>query len=82
MGEKKELKALQKLNSERIMKEISTHISQGIPYIDAVVEYAEKNGLEIEVVGEIIRKSPLLKANIYREAEELNMVEKLVRLPV
>ena len=51
-------------------------------YIDAVVEYAEKNGLEIEVVGQIIRKSPLLKANIYKEAEELNMVEKLVRLPV
>jgi len=82
MGEKRELKALQKLNSERIMNDIASYITQGVPYIDAVVEYAEKNGLEIEVVGEIIRKSPLLKANIYKEAEELNMVEKLVRLPV
>jgi len=82
MGEKRELKALQKLNSERIMNDIARYITQGVPYIDAVVEYAEKNGLEIEVVGEIIRKSPLLKANIYKEAEELNMVEKLVRLPV
>ena len=82
MGEKKELKALQKLNSERIMNEIAGYIADGVPYIDAVVEYAEKNGLEIEVVGQIIRKSPLLKANIYKEAEELNMVEKLVRLPV
>lgn len=80
--DKKELKALQKLNSERIMSEIAGYISDGVPYIDAVVEYAEKNGLEIEVVGQIIRKSPLLKANIYKEAEELNMVEKLVRLPV
>jgi len=80
--DKKELKALQKLNSERIMSEIASYISDGVPYIDAVVEYAEKNGLEIEVVGQIIRKSPLLKANIYKEAEELNMVEKLVRLPV
>jgi predicted aldo/keto reductase-like oxidoreductase len=80
--DKKELKALQKLNSERIMSEIAGYISEGVPYIDAVVEYAEKNGLEIEVVGQIIRKSPLLKANIYKEAEELNMVEKLVRLPV
>jgi len=82
MGERKELKALQKLNSERIMNEIAGYIADGVPYIDAVVEYAEKNGLEIEVVGQIIRKSPLLKANIYKEAEELNMVEKLVRLPV
>jgi predicted aldo/keto reductase-like oxidoreductase len=82
MGEKKELKALNRLNSERIMIEIARHIDAGVPYIDAVVEYATKNELEIEVVGEIIKKSPLLKAKIYREAEELNMIEKLVRLPV
>ena len=82
MGDRKELKALQKLNSERIMSEIAGYIADGVPYIDAVVEYATKNELEIEVVGEIIKKSPLLKANIYREAEELNMIEKLVRLPV
>jgi predicted aldo/keto reductase-like oxidoreductase len=82
MGEKKELKALNRLNSERIMIEIARHIEAGVPYIDAVVEYATKNELEIEVVGEIIKKSPLLKAKIYREAEELNMIEKLVRLPV
>ncbi|MDA8866198.1 late promoter transcription accessory protein [Porticoccaceae bacterium] len=83
MGDKKsDLKVLNRLNSERIMLEIKRHIDAGVPYIDAVVEYAEKNSLEIEVVGEIVRKSPLLKAKIYREAEELNMVEKLVRLPV
>ena len=82
MGEKKELKALNRLNSERIMIEIARHIDASVPYIDAVVEYATKNELEIEVVGEIIKKSPLLKAKIYREAEELNMIEKLVRLPV
>ena len=76
------LKVINRLNSERITLEIARHIEAGVPYIDAVVEYAEKNSLEIEVVGEIIRKSPLLKANIYKEAEELNMVEKLVRLPV
>ena len=83
MGDKQgDLKVLNRLNSERIRLDIKRHIDAGVPYIDAVVEYAEKNGLEIEVVGEIIRKSPLLKANIYKEAEELNMVEKLVRLPV
>lgn len=82
MGSKKELAILNQLNSENIMTEISKHLSEGVPYIDAVVDYALRNELEIEVVGEIIRKSPLLKANIYREAEELNMVEKLVRLPV
>jgi predicted aldo/keto reductase-like oxidoreductase len=70
------------LNSEKIMLEISDMITQGVPYIDAVCEYCEKNSLEIEVIGEIIRRSPILKAKIYDEAEELNLVEKQVRLPI
>ena len=61
------------------MKEIAENISKGVPYIDAVIYYAEKYGLEVEVVGEIIRRSPVLKAKIYKEAEELNMVEKLIQ---
>ena len=53
---------MKELNSERIMREIQEYIKAGIPYIDAVIEYAEKNEVEIEVVGEIIRRSPVLKA--------------------
>lgn len=75
-------KALGRLSTQRIVEEIADQIKLGVPYIDAVVDYALKNELEIEVVGEIIRKSPLLKAKIYKEAEDLNMVEKLARLPV
>jgi hypothetical protein len=70
------------LNSEKIMHEIAYMIESGVPYIDAIVEYSEKNNLEIEVLGEIIRRSPVLKAKIYEEAENLNLVEKTVRLPV
>lgn len=70
------------LTSESIMREIDSNILRGVPYIDAVIAYAESYGLEVESVGEIIRKSPVLKAKIYREAEDLNMVEKLTRLPV
>lgn len=76
------VEALGRLNTERIVNDISDKIKAGVPYIDAVIDYAERNGLEIEVVGDIIRKSPMLKAKIYREAEELNMVERVARLPV
>lgn len=70
------------LNSERIMRDIAYMIDAGVPYIDAIVEYSEQNNLEIEVLGEIIRRSPILKAKIYEEAEDLNLVEKTVRLPI
>lgn len=73
---------MNELNSERIMRDIQSYIDGGASYIDAIVEYANREGLEIELLGEIIRKSPILKSKIYDEAEELKMVEKTTRLPV
>jgi len=64
------------------MKDIQRYIDGGASYMDAIVEYANREGLEIELLGEIIRKSPILKSKIYDEAEQLKMVEKTTRLPV
>lgn len=73
---------MNEINSEYIMNEIQSLIEDGASYIDAIVEFAEKNEIEIEVVGEIIRRSPILKAKVHVEAEELNMLEPVARLPV
>ena len=70
------------LNSEAIMNEIQSYINGGATYIDAIVDYAEKNGIEIEVVGEIVRRSPVLKAQVQSEAEGLRMIEPVARLPI
>lgn len=69
------------LNTNIIISKISKYTDDGVPFIDAIVAYAEEEGLEIEVLGEFIRKSPVLKSKIYDEAIELNMVEKIARLP-
>ena len=73
---------MKELNSEYIMTEIDNLIGNGATYIDAIVEFSERNDIEIEVVGEVIRRSPILKAKIHVEAEELNMVDRVARLPV
>lgn len=73
---------MKELNSEYIMTEIENLIGNGATYIDAIVEFSERNDIEIEVVGEVIRRSPILKAKIHVEAEELNMVDRVARLPV
>jgi predicted aldo/keto reductase-like oxidoreductase len=76
------LKTIKDISTESIIVEIQKYIESGIPYIDAVVEYAEVNEIEIEVIGEMIKNSPLLKAQIQYEAEELNMLESIPRLPI
>ena len=49
-------------------------------YIDAVLFYCEKNGMEPETAGSLINGK--LKQNIREEDEELNFLPKTARLPV
>ena len=45
--------------------------------MDALVEHANANGIEIEVIAEIVKKSPILKEKIRTEAQERKMLKKV-----
>ena len=49
-------------------------IASGIPYIEALVEYSEKNNIEIEVVASVVKKSAVLREKVKSEAINLRMV--------
>jgi len=51
-------------------------------YMEAVLDYAHKNDIEIEALADIIRKNPNIKSRIQDEAEDLYMMEKTAKLPV
>ena len=70
------------LRPEEIHKEISKLVNKGVSYIDALVHYAEDHDLEIEVLGEIIRRSSIIKSKVRDDAEKLNLVEVTHKLPV
>lgn len=63
------------LTPDKIHHEISKHISRGVPYIEALVDFAEKNEIEIETVAQIVKKSSILKEKVRTEAVGLRMVE-------
>jgi|TARA_B100001094_G_C18095013_1_gene752553 IMP cyclohydrolase len=63
------------LTPDRIHHEISSKLSKGVPYIDALVDFAEKNNLEIETIAQIVKKSSILKEKIKTEAISLRMVK-------
>jgi predicted aldo/keto reductase-like oxidoreductase len=64
------------LTPEKIHHEISKSISRGVPYIDALCDYAEKNNIEIETIAQIVKKSSILREKIKTEAVGLRMVRK------
>lgn len=59
-----------------------SYVNKDVTYIDALVHYAEKYEIEIEVLGEMIRKSPVLKSKVRDDAESLNLVEVSMKLPI
>jgi predicted aldo/keto reductase-like oxidoreductase len=61
---------------DSIHQEISHMLSNGVTYIDAIIEYAKKNELEIETVAEIVRRSSVIKEKIREEALKMKLVKK------
>jgi len=61
---------------EKVHYEISKMLSNGVSYIDALVEYAKQNNIEIETVAEIVKKSTIMKEKVRSEAAEKRMVKK------
>ena len=53
-----------------------------IDYIDAIVEYCERNELDVEAIGRAIVKNPLIFSKITEEAEEYHYIPRTNRLPL
>jgi predicted aldo/keto reductase-like oxidoreductase len=61
---------------EKVHHDISEMLARGVNYIDALVEYARQNELEIETVADIVKKSSILKEKVRSEAIGLRMVKQ------
>ena len=73
---------MRKSKEEQIIDEISAYVNSEVSYIDALVIYAEKHDIEIEIIGEIVKRSTILKSKLEEDAEFLNLIEKTNRLPI
>lgn len=69
-------------DAEKILKEISGYVNNEVSYIDALVHYAQKHDVEVELIGEIVKQSPVLKSKVRNDAEKYNLMEKTARLPI
>lgn len=61
---------------ENIHMDIADKLAKGATYIDALIEYAKENDLEIETVANIVKKSSIMKEKIRSEAIAMRMVKK------
>lgn len=67
--------SIKTLSAEDIHYAIVDRLRAGVPHIDAIIEYAEKNDLEIAHVAEIIKRSPVFKSKVFEEAKARNLIK-------
>lgn len=60
---------------EKLHRAISDKISRGVPYIDAILWYANEYGVEIETIADVIKKSTTMREKIKEEATKKKMVK-------
>jgi hypothetical protein len=69
-------KIIETQTPEKIHMEISSRLAKGVPYIEALVEYAKEKNIEIETIAEIVKKSPVIKEKIRSEAVNMRLVKR------
>jgi hypothetical protein len=55
---------------------------KNIDYIDAIVHYCSKNGMEIETAADLIKKNAKIKAKVKLDAETIGYLPKTAKLPI
>ena len=61
-----------------MIEQLSVEKRMGL--MDAICYYCKESGLEVEVSATLI--SPVLKSKIREEAESLNLLKKISKLPI
>lgn len=66
---------------EKFSRKIIDLVSRDkISYIDAVTEYCEEVGLEVEIAAKLV--TPFIVSKISEEARKNNLIEKIPVLPI
>ena len=78
-----ELKVLSSAQFAKAVQELVDESSGQITHLEAVQEFLETNEeVEPETLASLIQRNQKLKAILYEDAEDLNLVVKESRLPV
>jgi len=57
-------------------------VEKRVDYIDAVVLFCERTGMEIETAATLIKGSAKMKAKVQNNPEDLNYLPKTRKLPI
>ncbi len=71
------------MSSDDFYKDIDDLVKlHKIPYMDAIILYCERSGVEIETAAAMIKGNFRIKSQLQQEGEQLHFLPKTAKLPV
>lgn len=71
------------IDSKAFAEQIESIVKEKkLDYIDAVVYYCERSGIDIETAADLIKGNAKLKVKVRLSAEESNYLPKTASLPI
>ena len=71
------IKIVNMKTSAAFIAEIENMVESGHgSYIDVVVEYCQKNNMDVETAASLLKNSAKIKSKIQKEAEKINLLPK------
>jgi diketogulonate reductase-like aldo/keto reductase len=61
---------------DKIHRAIEKKLASGVSYIDALISYANEKNIEIETIGDIVKKSSVIKEKIRDEANSMKLLKE------
>jgi hypothetical protein len=54
----------------------------GMGYLEAILSFCEENDMEPTAVGNLVKKSDVIKSKLEAECKDLNLLERTAKLPL
>jgi hypothetical protein len=54
----------------------------GMGYLEAILSFCEENDMEPTAIGNLVKKSDVIKSKLEAECRELNLLERTAKLPI
>jgi len=71
------------ITPSKFVKEVEAFVAKTKEsYIDAIIHICDKNGIEYETAGEMVRGTSVLKSKVKADAKEKNYLPKTAKLPI
>lgn len=71
-----------KFDSNTFSMAVESKVKKGMGYLEAIISFCEENDMEPTAIGNLVKKSDVIKSKLEAECRDMNLLERTAKLPL